>query len=196
MRIGDTRPGAPPSPPTGPDIVFEEIITGAGAGISIPTLTSISKAISDQRSQTLSGSRAAAEQLLRSTISAIKRISQKTAVVTTRPVLDSKVRDEQTIEEIERIIPTDEGSGFGIAPGRTRTNTEDTGNLVQRQSIKTILATFNRVTATIALKTPNRKRDQADLDRARAKLQRRCNHNFILATGQCQYCQKKRTDHV
>jgi hypothetical protein len=178
-----------------PDIIFSDQSTGSGVDVSTPTVTSVQKAIRVQRSILQSQLRMNAELSLRADISQTIRDAQKTATITSKPILDQKVRLEQNTQQQTRLNPTNESTGFGLVVGKLRTDVEDTSNLLQRQTIQSISIDVNR-TILQSNVVSNIKRDKIDVNRARTKLQRKCNHRFVLATELCQYCSKNRSFHI
>ncbi len=189
--------GTPASPPTpDPDLSTETTDQASGIQTQSITISSIQAALQKQRAENARLSRLEAEQSLRQTIVTTVRETEQTATTESAPSVDAKVRTEQNTATTSRLNPTDETRGSGPAPGRSRSDAEDTGNLDQRQTVNSVQATFNRVPVAAISTTANHTRDAADISRSRSKLQRRCNHIFIPATGICRYCQKKRTAHV
>ena len=141
----------------------------------------ISSIISTQRGATDENIRLNAERDLRAQITTEQKEIEKTAISSSRTNF-TNVRSEQNIESSMRLMPTTEGPGSGLKSGRTRSSVEDTDNLSQRLNIENI--------------TISSAQNSSDINRARIKLQRRCNHIFNTATQICQFCQKHRANHV
>ncbi len=178
-----------------PDIVFSSQSTGSGVDVKTPTIESVQKAIRIQRSIIQEQLRMNAELLLRTDIHQTILDSQKTATTDSKPKIDRKIRLEQNIQQQVRLNPTNEQTGFGIPIGRNRTDVEDVLNLQQKQTIQNISDNVARIISQ-SNSISHIRRDQSDVARARSKLQRRCNHKFVAASGLCQYCSKKQSAHI
>lgn len=153
-------------------------IQGSVESLNVDKVSSI---ISSQRGASSESIRLDVERDLRSQISTEQKNIEKTAISTIRSST-TKVRSEQNIENTIRLRPSSEGSGSGIKSGRTRSDSEDAANLNKRVDINNVVISSSR--------------DSADINRARSKLQRRCNHIFNISTRVCQFCQKHRDSHV